>query len=393
MAGSMLEHLVMVADVDVGRPDATRTHTLEVAREFARAGYRVELIARGPDPGVEGVRYRRAGPGTMPLPLRLLSVNGRAVAALLRSPRRGRCCYVRFHWSEVPVLIAARLARARLVTQVDDIPFGREYRLRSGPRGFLADHVRRAATRVMGRCAQGVVAVTREIGDILVADFAVPAAKVRVLPNGADVSFFSPAEREQAAEQAGLDPGCQYLVFVGHFASWVDFDTMLRAFAQVSARHPDARLVLVGDGSQRGLVDSLVESLGLESKVLLTGFVADRERVRDLIGAATVCLAAHRGDRNLSRIGTSPVKVAEYFASGRPVVAIAVPSVREMIEENGAGIVVQPDPAAMAEALDRLLSDAAEASPMGARARAAAEERYSWRSVVARTIPLFGVRD
>jgi glycosyltransferase involved in cell wall biosynthesis len=386
----IVEHLVMVADVDLGRADATRTHTLEVAREFARAGLGVELVARGPDPQLENVVYRRAGGSHAPLSIRLFTVNGRSIATLLRMRPRARLCYVRFHWSETPLLLAARVLGYRVVTQVDDVPFGRGFLLRSpGPRGFITDHVKRGAARIMGCCAHGVVAVTGEIKEILVTDFHFSEKKIRVLPNGADIDFFVPIRRNQAITRSALDPSCQYLVFVGHFAAWVDFDTMLGAFALVVGEHRRARLVLVGDGSQRPHIESLIESLGLQGKVQLTGFVRNRERVRDLIGAATVCLAAHRGERNLSRIGTSPVKVAEYFASGRPVVAIAVPNIREMIEENRAGIAVQPDPKAMASALSALLADEARVDEMGARARTAAEERYSWRSVVSRTIPLF----
>jgi glycosyltransferase involved in cell wall biosynthesis len=299
---------------------------------------------------------------------------------------------VRFDWSEIPLLLVARAFGYRVVTQVDDVPFGPGFLLRPpGPRGLITDHVKRVAARVMGRCAHGVVAVTGEIKEILVHDFHISEKKIRVLPNGADIDFFMPIPRDRAITRSALDPSRQYLVFVGHFASWVDFDTMLGAFAIVVGEHRQARLVLVGDGRERAHIESLIESLGLRDKVLLTGFVGDRERVRDFIGAATVCLAAHHGERNLSRIGTSPVKVAEYFASGRPVVAIAVPNIREMIEENRAGIAVPPDQETMASALSELLADETRAEEMGARARTAAEERYSWRSVVSRTIPLFGV--
>jgi glycosyltransferase involved in cell wall biosynthesis len=122
--------------------------------------------------------------------------------------------------------------------------------------------------------------------------------------------------------------------------------------------------------------------------VLLTGFVRDRERVRDLIGAATVCLVAHWAPR-LQRIGASPTKVAEYFASGRAVVALAIPGVREMVEESAAGLAVPNDPLAMADAIGRFLDDPAAADAAGAAGRRMAEELYSWQSVVTRTLPLF----
>jgi len=165
---------------------------------------------------------------------------------------------------------------------------------------------------------------------------------------------------------------------------------MLRAFALVAAVRDDAVLLLVGDGPRRGEVDRLVDELGLDDRVVRTGFVRDRERVRDLVGAATVCLVAHWAPR-LQRIGASPTKVAEYFAAGRAVVALALPGVRDMVEDAGAGLAVPNEPQAMADAILELLADGARADADGASARRAAEERYSWESVVRRTLPLFGL--
>jgi glycosyltransferase involved in cell wall biosynthesis len=379
----------MVADVDIDRADATRTHTLEVAREFARAGLRVELIARGLDPQLESVVYRRAGGSHVPLPIRLFTINGRSIAALLRMRPRARLCYVRFDWSEIPLLLVARALGYRVVTQVDDVPFGRGFLHRPpGPRGFITDHVKRGTARVMGHCAHGVVAVTREIKEILVHEFHVSEKKIRVLPNGADVDFFVPMPRDQAITRSALDPSCQYLVFVGHFASWVDFDTMLAAFALVVGEHRRARLVLVGDGPERPEIEHLIDELGLEQSVQITGFIADRRRVSVMMGVATACLSVNRGEHR-SRIGVSPVKLAEYFAVGRAVVANDLPGVREMVESNGAGIVVANDTQAMASAIGTLLDDPAYADTLGAAGRRAAETSYSWRAIVERTIELF----
>ena len=80
--------LVMVCDVDLGRADATRVHTLEVARWFAGEGLGLDLVARGPDPGLEGVRYHRAAEGELDALRRPFAVN-RAAIRVLRERRRG----------------------------------------------------------------------------------------------------------------------------------------------------------------------------------------------------------------------------------------------------------------------------------------------------------------
>jgi glycosyltransferase involved in cell wall biosynthesis len=376
--------LVMICDVDLGVPDATRTHTVEVAANFAREGLAVDLIARGPDPRLEGVSYHRARGSEARRARRIADLSGRAVAVLGARRRGARRCYVRHSWSNVPILAAARVLGYRVVTQVDDVQYGRGYE-RHIP--VVSDYVKRLAAMAMGRLAHGIVAVTPQIGELLTDQFHVPARRIAVLPNGVDVDAFRPQAREQALASAGLDPGCRYAVFCGRFESWVDFELLLAAFALVAREDPAARLLLVGDGPERAHVERLVDELELARAVTLTGFVADRSRVADLIGAATVALASHRVDY-IGRIGVSPTKLAEYMAAGRAVVARDVPGLREVLRESGAGVVVPGEPRAMAAAIAQLL-DPARADALGARGRAAAEQRYTWRSIVRRTLPLF----
>jgi glycosyltransferase involved in cell wall biosynthesis len=385
----MSDRLVMVCDVDLGTPDATRTHTVEVARGFVAEGLAVDLVARGPDPELPGVAYVEGAGSDASRAERLRGVN-RAALALLRRRRGGSPrCYVRHEWGQLPVLIAARALGYRVVTQVDDVAYGRGY---AGDIGRGADMVRRAATVAMGRLAHGVVAVTAEIKGLLVDDFRVPAGRVAVLPNGVDVERFVPLDRPAALAAAELEPRQQYVVFMGRFAEWVDFDTILEGFARVARDRPDVRLLLVGDGPERPAVDAAIERLGIADRVERVGFVSDRDRVAALVGAATVALSANSTSHR-ARIGVSPVKLAEYLAAARAVVATDIPGVRETVEATGAGLVTPVDAEAFGAAIGELLDDPQRADAMGREGRRAAEERYSWRSIVTRTMPLFDGAD
>ena len=375
--------LVMVCDVDLDTPDGARTHTVEVARGFARAGLKVHLIARGADPGLQGVRYSGAHGREWERGRRLISVNARTISALWRERGRARRLYARHKWTTLPPTIVARLLGYRVVTEVDDVPYGRGYR---GPISRHIDYFNRTVTFLMGRLSHGVVAGTAEVEALLAAQFRIPRERIGVIPIGVDVGYFADLDRGSALIRAGLDPGDRHVVFVGHFASWVDFDTLLRAFAIVARERPDARLLLVGDGEQRAYAQETIRALGIEGAVTLTGFVRDREAVRDLLASATVLVASHHGE-HLNRIGMNATKIAEYLASGRAVVAKDVARLREMIEEPGAGRVAR-DPEEMASAIAALL-DPAHADSIGAVGRELATSRYSWDSTVRRTLPMF----
>jgi glycosyltransferase involved in cell wall biosynthesis len=133
-------------------------------------------------------------------------------------------------------------------------------------------------------------------------------------------------------------------------------------------------------------VEVAIQALGLERSVTLTGYLRDREAVRDLLASATVLVASHRGE-HLDRIGMNATKIAEYLASGRAVVAKDVARLREMIEQTGAGRVAR-DHDEMAAAISALL-DPDQADAVGSVGRELAASRYSWDSTIGQTLPMF----
>ncbi len=376
--------LVMICDVDLDVPDATRTHTVEVAAGFASEGLSVDLITRGGDPLLPGVQHHRVGGSEESLLPRVIAINWRATLLLLKRRRHGFRCYVRYKWSNLPLMMVARALSYRVVTQVDDMQCGKGS---ASGLPIVFDYVKRLAVIAMGRLANGVVAVTPQIKTLLTQEFHVPHARIAVLPNGVDTESVRPVPRADALRRTGLDANARYLLFCGRFASWVDFDLMLGAFASIATRHSDVRLLLLGDGHERARVERLAEELGVQEKVIITGFVSDRDKVSDLMGAATVALMAHQS-AYVSRIGVSPTKLAEYMAAGRAIVAKDVPGIKETLESSGAGLLADDDPQEMAAAIESLLEDG-RADAIGAAGRRTAEQGYTWQSVVTRTLPLF----
>jgi glycosyltransferase involved in cell wall biosynthesis len=377
--------VVMLCDVDLGFADATRTHSIEVARGFAAAGLDVDLVARGPDPRIDGVRYAQAHGSEDQRALRFLTINAQALWLVWRRRRTATRFYVRDSWTCMPALVAARVLGYRVVAQVDGIPYGQG----NGEQAHAPlEAVKRLIAIATGRLSHGILAVTPQIKQLLVELARVPPEKITVIHNGVDVDFFTPVPREEALRRSGLDPSRRYVIFCGGFHPWTDFDALLEAFAIVAREQPDARLLMVGDGPERGMIEDTVRRLAIEDRVILTGFVHDRSRVRDYLASATVALLIYRTDK-VTRTSASPIKLTEYLAAGRAVVAVEIPGVRELLGDSGAGIVVPGDPEAIARAVLELL-DPERADQLGAAGRRLAQEQLSWRSVIAHTLPLFG---
>ncbi len=190
---------------------------------------------------------------------------------------------------------------------------------------------------------------------------------------GVDRELMTPvpmAVSEALLEQpaAAVEPGT--VLYLGTMVRVRQLDTIIRAFARVHENHPAARLIMVGDGpdpEDRALLEQVTAGLGLSSVVEFTGMLPMDEAHRRVARAA-VCLSPFYPTPIL--LSTSPTKISEYMALGRPVVANAHPEQSVILAESGAGICVDWSEAAFAEAISRLLDDPAGAEVMGAKGRA-----------------------
>jgi glycosyltransferase involved in cell wall biosynthesis len=142
------------------------------------------------------------------------------------------------------------------------------------------------------------------------------------------------------------------------------FDVLLEAVARL----PEARAVLVGDGSERGRLASLAARLGVEDRVRLAGWDPEPRR---LLPALDVFVLP-------SRFEGFPLAILEAQLAGLPVVASDVGSIDEAVVPGETGILVPPDDAeALAEALRPLLADAGLRERLGARGRERVLARFT----------------
>ncbi len=171
------------------------------------------------------------------------------------------------------------------------------------------------------------------------------------------------------------DPIRPVFLSVRHFEPYYDVPTIVRAFALLKARFPDARLIVAGKGSGESAVRQLVADLGL-ADVEFLGQVAPAD-MPSVYDRADVLL-------NSSRVDNMPGSLIEAFGSGLAIASTNAGGIPYIVTHGETGLLVPiGDSAALAAAAVRLLEDQALVNAMTERGREEAARRYSWASVEA----------
>jgi len=225
-----------------------------------------------------------------------------------------------------------------------------------------------------------IIAVTPGIKSNLEKVFCIPGEKIIVVSNGANTSLFKPLDQRACRKELNLDPEICYICFVGNLAPWQGIEYLVKAAPSLISRFPECRFLIVGDGVMKNELLKLSRELGVEDKFIFTG-VVPYDRVPIYINASDVCAAPFIFARN-AKIGLSPLKLYEYMACGKPVVASNISGVSDALEASKGGIPVLPEnPDALSEAILKLLENPDLRIKLGLKGLSYVTENYSWYSV------------
>jgi glycosyltransferase involved in cell wall biosynthesis len=320
----------------------------ELARGLAARGHRVAVVSR---PGGEvGERARADGISFVPLPLRHeldLSTAYHLAGAI--DERQADVVHVHKGIAHSAALFATFFAKRRPVLVVNrgvsfplDAASSLKYRFR----------------------LDAVVTVCEDIRRIVIDSGGVPPEKVHVVYAGVDLARFDPSRADGARvrQEWGIQPDEQLLVQVGA-REWKGWRDLVSAAALLADEFPRLRTAVVAckDEAERERVLAFARERGVKERVLAIGF---RRDMPDVLAAADV--VADLSSEGLGITGT----IREAMALGRPVVASAAGGNPELVEDGTSGLLVPPrDPAAVAAAVRRFLSDPALEARLGAAAR------------------------
>lgn len=204
------------------------------------------------------------------------------------------------------------------------------------------------------------------------------ARRLAVIPNG--LVWPLPVQNPVVKPNDFSGADRKVLLSVGRLEEVKGFDMLVDAFARIAAGHPDWDLVILGEGPERTAIEKQIHAARLEGRILLPGRAGN---VGDWYSRAALYAAS-------SRFEGFPNSQVEALAYGLPVVSFDCDTgPRDIIRPEIDGLLVPPnDPAALASALDRLMSDETLRRSLAARAPEA-RDRFSFDRVIAMWETLF----
>ena len=223
-------------------------------------------------------------------------------------------------------------------------------------------------SRGMAAMADHCIGVSDSVGRYLTDTIRVPKNKVTVIRNGVEKPRpSSPARLSKLRTDLGIDTQDIVIGTVARFSPEKRFDILLKAFSALT-RYKGVRLLVVGDGDERRKIESWIEELRLEDRVILVGaqsHVADFYALMDIFALAS----EHEAFGMVN---------AEAMRLGLPVVATRVGGIPEVVLHGMTGRLVPPgDVEAMAKELSRLIEDEGLRKTLGAAGRAFADDIFS----------------
>lgn len=224
---------------------------------------------------------------------------------------------------------------------------------------------------VVFRNASVLITISENFKQRISSAYNISPSKIVVIPNAIDPARF----HEFAYRDPYVDTELQgklVIGVVGAFVPWHGIDFLIESIQDLLATRKDLAILLVGDGPVRTQINALIDRLGLQGRVKFTGFVPS-SHIPKYVSCMDICVMADSNEHG------SPMKIFEYMAMGKPVVAPKYGPIEEIMLDGKTGILFRPrDKRALSRAIERLLSDRRLRENLGRRAKEYVFQHHTW---------------
>jgi glycosyltransferase involved in cell wall biosynthesis len=372
----------------VPSPKGASTHITQFVKGLVRAGYELHLITASDgslpeeDSYLGASLHRVFSSGTNYLERALAF--GQAVSAHLeKEGERYAVAHFRSIWSGLPLVTAQPRYGYRTLFEVNGLPsIELKYHYPALVGSPALEKIKRQEIATLLRANQ--IICPSAVTAAYITSLGILPERVTVIHNGVDTELFAPVPQSGSA-------GSPVLLYMGTLALWQGLETLLLATPLILAeRAVQLRIVGTGRKARVKALHKQIRKLGLDGHVTLAEPVP-HHIIPQIVAEATICIAPLAfNDRNVTQ-GCCPIKVLEYAACARPLVAANLPVVRELVrDESEALLFVPDDPADLARCVLALLADPEQAARMAHLASERVRREFSWKVAQKKLLKVYG---
>lgn len=370
--GSQPPRVLLLTDSDVFA--GTERHLLELAEGLREL--RVPVRIGCPHPSVLGTRAAASD-----LPTVTIQKGGlwdrpaiRTITDLLVA---GEIDIVHAHNGRTGLSSAVSTSRSGVGVSIATQHFIEPGRLRQG---FIQRTLRAYAHRWTNARISHFIAISGAVRDAMLERRDAEPARITIVPNGISAPAPASSEIAKIRTEFGIPADAPLIVCVARLEREKDIPTLISAMQAVIATTPNARCLLVGDGSDRAALQAQIDAAHLSAAVTLTGFRRDSLA---FIAAADVFVLPSLAE-------PFGLAILEAMALARPVVAVNAGGPREIVLDRETGRLVPPaDPLALSAAITAFMADSTMRSQMGEKGRDRYSEYYTTLQMARATLAVY----
>lgn len=216
----------------------------------------------------------------------------------------------------------------------------------------------------------------------IVQQYGVAEEKITVLPNGTNPEHFKsiPAP-EQLLDELQIK-GKTVLGFVGILRRWHNIDHLINILEEIDLKKNNAVMLFLGDGPSYNELQEYNRQKGNQDTIKFLGRIP-HNRIQEYISCFDIAISPHATPYS------SPMKILEYMAMGKAILAPDMPNIRDLITQEKSGLLFQADDSAeLKEKLLRLMEDVDYRNSLGQTALQRVGEEFSWRKNAEKTVAL-----
>ena len=238
----------------------------------------------------------------------------------------------------------------------------------AGGENSLLYHALAAVVKFLYQRADLIVVVTAAFKEHLVRRWRIPEEKIAIVENGVEAGLFTPQPPadDQALRRQLCAEGKFLICYVGTMGMAHGLETLLAAAAQLQQENSNVLFLLIGEGAEKERIKTLAESRGLTNVHFLDQ--QPRERIPAFISASDASLVLLKKTDVFKTV--IPTKMLEFMSCARPVILGVDGQARQIIEDAGAGLVIEPENAAeLVGAIQQLAANRDLGSTLGKKGR------------------------